>query len=773
MVIKAPGPDGFSAAFYQAFWDIVQEDVCKEVRLFFERGTFHQRYNETHVRLIPKVKVPKTVADYRPIALCSTNYKIIAKILCSRLRPLLPSIISPSQSAFVADRAISDNVLITHEVLHYLRNSKAKKHCTMAIKTDMSKAYDRIEWDFLEAVLLRFGFHPIWTGWIMECVRTVSYSFLINGGAKGCVIPSRELRQGDPLSPYLFILCSEVLSGLCLQAQENGSLPGVNVARDSPALNHLLFTDDTMFFCKSDPDSCLSLASILQRYEDASGQYINRQKSAITFSAKTPLGTRVRVKDFLQIESEGGVGKYLGLPEHFTRRKRDIFASLVDKLRQREHSWSTRFLNGAGKQVLLKAVLAALPAYAMTCFKLPVSLCKQIQSILTRFWWDVKPNLRKMAWVSWDHLTKPKSAGGLGFREIGVFNDALLAKMAWRILKTPQSLLARVLLGKYCHSEDFLTVGAAKTISHGWRGILAGHEVLRQRLSWVVGSGKDIRVWDDPWLSLSLPLRPMGPPTLENQNLRVSDLMLQDSHDWNLDAIRLHLPQYEDHIRMLVPSSLNMHDELVWLASKTGTYSSKSGYAITKVNTEPLDQIFSWKAWIWNIKTSPKLKHLLWKIKNRAIPVGLNLEARGLTGNFVCKRCGQPESELHLFMHCPFASKVWELAPVMHAPRPENIASLNDLFRITSKLITLPPIGLNEAALYPWILWYLWSARNKLIFEDLAISEQEVVTLAIKEAISWQAAQQGKSATNSKPSFSKLPLLPHLLNQTQCYVDAA
>lgn len=200
----------------------------------------------------------------------------------------------------------------------------------------------------------------------------------------------------------------------------------------------------------------------------------------------------MRVKEFLQIESEGGVGKYLGLPEHFTRRKQDIFASLVDKLRQRSHSWSTRFLNGAGKQVLFKAVLAAVPAYAMTCFKLPVFLCKQIQSILTRFWWDVKPNLRKMAWVSWDNLTKPKSAGGLGFREIEVFNDALLEKAAWRILKNPQSLLAGILLGKYCHSEDFLTVEAAKTISHDWRGILAGREVLRQHLSWVVGSGKDI-----------------------------------------------------------------------------------------------------------------------------------------------------------------------------------------------------------------------------------------------------------------------------------------
>lgn len=254
--------------------------------------------------------------------------------------------------------------------------------------------------------------------------------------------------------------------------------------------------------------------------------------------------------------------------------------------------------------------------------------------------------------------------------------------------------------------------------------------------------------------------------------MRVSELLHQESHDWNLEAIRHHLSQYEAHIRLLVPSSLNMQDELVWLASKTGSYSSKSGYAITKLNSESLDQTFNWKAGIWNIRTSPKLKHLLWKIKNRAIPVGMNLEARGMTGNFECKRCGQPETEVHLFMHCPFAGKVWELAPVAHAPRPDIIATTADLLRTASKLVSLPPTGLHDAALAPWIIWYLWSARNKLAFEDITLSEQEVVTLAIKEARSWQKAQS-KSTPSAKPPPSKLPSPPPLLNQPQCYVDAA
>lgn len=146
----------------------------------------------------------------------------------------------------------------------------------MVIKTDMSKAYDRIEWRFLEEVLRRLGFREVWIIWVMECVTTVTYSFLINGAPQGKVTPSRGLRQGDPLSPYLFILCTEVLSGLCLNAQQNGRLRGLQVAQRSPYVNHLLFADDTMIFCKTNERNCRELSDILRRYELSSGSALIR-----------------------------------------------------------------------------------------------------------------------------------------------------------------------------------------------------------------------------------------------------------------------------------------------------------------------------------------------------------------------------------------------------------------------------------------------------------------------------------------------------------------
>ncbi|XP_013728385.1 uncharacterized protein LOC106432094 [Brassica napus] len=516
----------------------------------------------------------------------------------------------------------------------------------------------------------------------MKCVSSVAYSYLINGAAQGRVVPTRGIRQGDPLSPYLFILCTEVLSGLCKKAQSQGEVVGIKVSRNSPAINHLLFADDTMFFHRTDSRSCTALLSILKKYEGASGQCINLEKSSITFGAKTLGEDKRRIRELFHIENEGGIGKYLGLPEHFGRKKRNIFAALVDRMRQKAQSWTSRFLSGAGKMVLLKAVLAAMPTYSMSCFKLPLSLVKQLQSVLTRFLWDLSPEIKKMCWVSCSNLPKPKNAGGLGFREIAQFNDATLAKISWRILKDPNSLLARIVIGKYCMRTPFL---------------------------------EEVSIWTEPWLSTSEPISPIGPPTNENQFWSVSKLIDPTSKDWNVAAIQETLPQYEEDIRKLIPSSFQLEDERVWLPNANGIYSTRSGYAIAKLfNGNVKDKEFDWKKCVWQVETSPKIKHFLWKSNCKALPVGSLLEACGLSVSPVCRRCGAQETGLHILLQCPFAVK------------------------------EAPP-------LYLWVLWGLWTNRNKLLFEDKSFSEECSVLKAIQDARAWKAAQ----------TYVEKPSLPH------------
>lgn len=774
---KAPGPDGFSASFFQSNWNVVGPDIIAEVQAFFVSGIMPRRSNDTHIRLIPKILGPKRVADYRPIALCNVCYKVISKLLSRRLQPLLDGIISENQSAFVPKRAISDNVLITHEVLHFLKKSKAKVSCSMAVKTDMSKAYDRLEWDFIKLVMERLGFHSKWIARIMQCITTVSYSILFNGAPRGCIIPTRGIRQGDPLSPYLFILCSEVLSGLCRRSQASGKLQGIRVAANSPRINHLLFADDTMFFCKANAKCCKELNKILDSYAVVSGQLINFQKSSITFSNKTPQSTRGNVKQLLKIDKEGGTGKYLGLPEHFGRRKKDLFTAIVDKIRQKASSWTSKRLSTAGKMIMLKSVLSAMPTYAMSCFKLPQSLCKRIQSALTRFWWDSSPENKKMCWVAWNKMAKPKQFGGLGFKDINNFNDALLAKLSWRILTNPQCLLAKILAGKYHKHSSFLDSSVPNSSSHGWRSLCIGKDLLKKKLGWVIGNGESIKVWSDPWLSLNTPLQPMGPVPENAQELRVSDLMIPHSTDWDIEKIKLFLPEYKDIILTLKPSKRGAPDKLRWLNHPSGDYSTRTGYFAAAERSEEISSLASnptinWNQHVWNVQTSPKIKVFLWKVCQGALPVGTQLEARCIPVNPKCCRCEAPESIFHLLFQCKFAKEVWNQAPFSKIFNSSLAGNAIDGLARAQSLISVPPVGLDRGLLYPWICWALWIARNQKIFENRVFTVEDTVLRAVRDARAWMIAKSLET-TRAIPCPLRDPLVSHPQGTITCCTDAA
>lgn len=177
---KAPGPDGILALFFKEYWRIVGRDVVSMVHDFFNGGRLLAELNHTFLVLIPKVDHAQTVSQFRPISLCNVSYKIIAKLLASRLKRFLPRMISMHQSAFVPGRLIQDNSIMAHEIFHSFQSKKSKKG-SMALKIDMSKAYDRMEWDLILLALKMYGFSPRWIGWIRECLSSVSYSILLNG----------------------------------------------------------------------------------------------------------------------------------------------------------------------------------------------------------------------------------------------------------------------------------------------------------------------------------------------------------------------------------------------------------------------------------------------------------------------------------------------------------------------------------------------------------------------------------------------------------------
>ncbi|KAG7599472.1 Reverse transcriptase domain [Arabidopsis suecica] len=458
---QAPGPDGFNAAFYQHYLETVGPAIIGEVREFFDKGMMNRDWNHTNLCLIPKNEQPSTMKDFRPISLCNVTYKIVSKILVKRLKGILSMVVSDNQAAFIPGCFITDNVLIAHEILHSLRVRKRCANSYMSVKTYISKAYDRIEWRFLEEVLLKKGFAPKWIQWIMECVRTVSFSVLINGSPYGRFEPTRGLRQGDPLSPSLFILCADVLSSLMSQAVREGSIQAIRVSNRGPAVSHLLFADDSLFFLKADHKNSSNLLRIFKEYGEASGQIINFDKSSITFGSRVYQHTRESIMRILQIPNIGGGGKYLGLPEQFAGKKKEMLQYIHDQLKRRIEGWQTKFLSAAGKETLIKAVAYAMPVYSMNCFQLPMELCSEIDSLIARFWWGSTQEKKKISWIAWKKLVTSKKEGGLGFRDLHLFNQALLANQAWKIIQRPQSLIYRLLKARYFREGTFFTATRA------------------------------------------------------------------------------------------------------------------------------------------------------------------------------------------------------------------------------------------------------------------------------------------------------------------------
>jgi hypothetical protein len=225
----------------------------------------------------------------------------------------------------------------------------------------------------------------------------------------------------------LFILCAEALNSLIHHAEQHGVISGVPTSKRGSRLSHLLFADDSLFFCKANQVEWRRVLRLLGLYEGGSGQKINLQKTSIFFSRNTSLERRQEILALSGLSEATCCDTYLGLPTLVGRSRIQSFSRIKDRVWKRLNDWKVRFLSQAGMEILLKAVVQAIPTYCMSVFLLPVSLCKKLNQMMQNFWWNMA-NESKIHWMCWEKLGRAKTAGGLGFRDLILFNKALLAK---------------------------------------------------------------------------------------------------------------------------------------------------------------------------------------------------------------------------------------------------------------------------------------------------------------------------------------------------------
>uniref|UniRef100_A0A803P2D8 Reverse transcriptase domain-containing protein n=1 Tax=Cannabis sativa TaxID=3483 RepID=A0A803P2D8_CANSA len=626
---KAPGPDGLPPSFFNHHWDTIHADLIEMVIHFFRTCELPKFINDTSFVLVPKKDGPAFTNDYRPIALCNVAYKIISKTIANRLRGFLPQIISPNQAAFVKGRHIAENTMLAKEIVHSM-NRRRGKGGFMMIKIDMEKAYDKLDWDFIVSVLAHFGFPDKFIQWIKACISVEEIKQLLNGVAVGQFKPERGLRQGDPLSPSLFIMAAETLSRLILLKEQQRLIKGFKMGRRGISLSHLMFANDLVLLGQASLGEAKEFLDCLNTYCQCSGQSVNIQKSSIYFSKGVTSRDAQAISQCLGMKRMSRQATYLGLPLFRSLKRTNDTQYLVDRVSRRVQGWKSKLLSSAGKACLIKSVGSTISNYVAASDVIPTTIANKIDRLLRDFWWGDSELKRRLHTVAWETLCKPKVSGGLGFRTTEATNKTFLMKWAWKLLTSDDSLWYKTMEAKYFPYDQFLDVGTKLSDSLLWKAILKARDLTPSQL-WVEDAG-----------GVSL----------------VSNFINNNTWDENLMNRWFHEDDARRIINITLPSR-PVQDSWLWMSESNGNFSIKSAYRTIKNLSSTEDSSRKWKT-IWGAKIHNRLKMFWWKILSDSLLTRGKLGPMLSLPDTSCPLCSRMvELSFHLFWDCPYARVVW------------------------------------------------------------------------------------------------------------------
>ncbi|XP_026459478.1 uncharacterized protein LOC113360153 [Papaver somniferum] len=572
-------------------------------------GKLLKEVNSTFITLVAKCDNASSVLDFRPIACCNVIYKCISKIIASRMKFILKGLVSSNQSVFISGRSIQDNILLAHEIVRNYHKSIGSPRC--ALKIDLHKAYDSVSWEAIVAVMKKFGFPNQFIDWIYVCISTAKFSVMINGSPYEFFGAARGLRQGCPLSPYLFVMVMEFFSGL-LQKQVSSGNYGLHPKCRATKLTHLCFADDVLVVFKGNVQSAQVLSKVVIDFSNFSGLIVNCDKISLFFSA-----VDLRELDIILICLKCVAGelpvKYLGVPLISTRLSYSDFQTLLCSVTKRVKSWKAKHLAFAGRMQLIKVVLSGM-----------ITVCTV------------------------------ERAGGLGIRDLEQTNIAANLRHIWDITSGRDSIWTQWVHLNLIKQRDFWDLVTPQDCSWIWKRILELRDVAKQFMGTCLGNGAATnflfgfwhlkgRLWD--WLADECMCS-----ICPNRERKVADFMHDgkfvlpnDSHGAQCECVYL-LQEIEYDVRD--------EDKIIWKGSKTGDFSMKDTF---KVLSGAVDEI-GWTRLFWYKNNIPRHSFISWLACHRRLKTKAKLMRWGIVESASCVFCENgTEDEENLFLNFTYS----------------------------------------------------------------------------------------------------------------------
>ncbi|KAJ1685156.1 hypothetical protein LUZ63_016546 [Rhynchospora breviuscula] len=692
---KASGPDGLPNEFFKIHWELVKADLLSVFELLYRQQLDLSSANLAHLVLLPKKDNAQEVIDFRPISIVSYLPKLISKVLSNRLSHFMPALISSSQTGFIKGRIISENFNTAREMIFNISRSTEP---SFMFKIDFHKAFDSVSWSFLLKTMRCRGFPLNFLSWIELLFGSSYSSLLVNGLVGPPFLHQRGLRQGDPISPSLFLLASDVLSRM-MQAAAITLREHLSSKLTDP-FYILQYADDTLFFSTAKGQAPRTLLLVLESFSKVSGMKLNLMKSSfVPFNLSQQ--SVLDLQELLGCSSTTLPIQYLGLPLTDRRPDRSTFQILIDKLTKRLSGWKAKLLSRAGRVVLASSVLSTIPIFFMSVFKLPMWVIRAIDRIRREFIWKgvMVPN-RGVHLLSWDRVCLPKSLGGFGLLNLNLHNLSLLLRWWWRIYDKPSSqwgTITKLLYGSSSRCSPPLTW--KQSGSFFWKDLRRMRSLFQISVSAEVHNGQGTLFWFDNWSGTFL--RSFDSDcTVSNRYITVREA---------LPILGQLLPSplnYNESYLISAAHTLQLSrdsDKLLWKWRRDGHFSTSSVY---KQLISAGKSHFAFKN-IWKIRVPSSVHLFLVLLAHDRILTQEQLLKRNIPFQPKCVLCGLQilENREHLFGECEFARNLWSGLHIRQA----SVLSLLQLLCTPNSACR---ITLATA------FWGLWLERNSRIFRN-------------------------------------------------------